>query len=116
MHITDIEVLTKNYGDACLAEQAALLAYEQAQQATAWERIRVTLQAGEDGLLTGKTQADRDQQAAFIVGKSESVGLLEHYEILARVEYVKMSSLRKQLEAEISLVKGWFYAQQGGGN
>lgn len=115
MNIEDIQALAKHYGEACHAEQAALMAYEQRQAATAWERIRVEQEANKAGLLTGKTQADRDQQAALIVGESESVAILEHYEILARLEYSDISALRKQIEAEISLVKGWLYAQQPAG-
>lgn len=115
MNIEEIKTLTTHYGEACRAEQAALLAYEQRQAATVWERIRVEQEANKAGRLTGKTQADRDQQAALIVGESESVSTLEHYEMLARVEYSDASALRKQLEAEISLVKGWLYAQQTAG-
>ena len=111
-----ITVIVSEYERTLSAENAARLAWEDAQAALAFEFMRLTQEAITSGIVDAKTVGDRDRQAALYVGSSQSVALLEEYERNARIKLETASTFRKCYEATFSLTKAVLYAQSGGAN
>lgn len=109
--------LTEAYQLAMIEERHCMKNVIKAREAVDTERSRVIFNARGEGLISGKNEAERNDQIVALLETGAANGLYWLEKYLADCEHdLDMAEIhRKSIEAEISLTKAWLYSQSGVG-
>jgi len=115
--LADVSLLVEAYEAQLLEERVIMRRLLDARDAVEYEKARIVSIARADGLITGKNEAERNEQITIIVANTPDCE--SGYYFLKQWEFDQERALeiveaqRKSIEAEISLTKAWLYSQSG---
>ena len=105
--------LVDKYGEILTIESARSDFLTDARAALETEKARVLLTAYADDVINGKNETVRKLQETMVIDDSNSLYWLGLYERRFAQALSDSENDRKNIEAEISLVKAWPYSQSG---